>query len=327
MYNQIANTIIDGFTYPFNPKIFFTIRGCENVHIYFWILKDIGWIFNNKITGVFFGTCALIWLIILAYNYNKQKDYEEIYFLLPTFLWLFANYLWMFGNLIYDTDVFRFGSSCIMMFGLILIIYYFAFLKKKNYFLQDFEKTQSYSSNGLVCRFKSIGGWRRYEFIHMFFWLLKDYCWCSQDKIMWLGGAIPTIYISIDLIITTCKNKGLFVDLIHYISQLIWVFSNITWAFSELFYLDSDTPPNYYERFNHKTNGRTIASIILIISWFPIIMLYFIWLPLTVSNKINSENTNENITYNEIHLNNEIVVNNNNNNDNNDNNIEQNYDL
>ena len=291
----MINSIINGFSYPFDPSIFFTIRGCENVHIYFWICKDLGCIFNKKEVGVFCGTCALLWLMTLGYNYKKEKDYEEIYFLLPTFLWLFANYLWMFGNLIYGTDVFRFASSCIMMFGLVIIIFYFAFLKKKNFFLSNFGKSQSYEINGLICRFKSIGGWRRYEFAHMFFWLLKDYCWCSQDKIMWLAGAIPTIYISIDLIRVTWKNKGLFVDLVHYSSQLIWVSSNITWAFSELFYLDSDKPPDYSNNFKHQnnSNGRTIASVILILSWLPIVVLYFIWLPLTVMNKIKSEKTNE----------------------------------
>lgn len=290
----MIKTIINGFTYPFDPRIFFTIRGCENVHIYFWICKDLGWIFDCKEVGMLFGTCALLWMIILGYNYYKEKDFEEVYFLLPTFLWLFANYLWMTGNLIYGTDIFRFCSSCIMMIGLVSIIFYFAFLKKKNFFLSNFGKSQSYVTNGLICRFKSIGSWRRYEFAHMFFWLLKDYCWCSKDKIMWLAGAIPTIYISIDLIIVTWKNKGLFVDLVHYLSQLIWVFSNITWAFSELFYLDSDLPPNYHNKkeFGDGLTGRTIASLLLILSWIPIVVLYFIWLPLTVMNQIKSENNN-----------------------------------
>ena len=301
---NIISTIINGFTYPFDSKIFFTIRGCENVHIYLWICKDLGWIFNCKEVGIFFGTCALLWIIILAYNYYKDKDYEEIYFLFPTFLWLFANYLWMLGNLIYGTDIFRFCSSCIMMVGLLSIIFYFSFLKKKSFFLTNFSKLQSYLTNGLVCKFKSIGSWKRYEFVHMFFWLLKDYCWCSQDKIMWLAGAIPTIYISIDLIKVTWKNKCLFVDFIHYSSQLIWVFSNITWASSELFYLDSDSPPNYYNQsnFNHKMNGRTIASLILILSWTPIIILYCIWLPLTVLNTYTGKN------YKNMNLENQIEL-------------------
>jgi hypothetical protein len=304
--------IINNFTYSIVSKIFFTIRKDENIHIYFWICKDLGWIFNCKEVGILFGTCALFWMIILGYDHYNKKDYEEIYFLFSTFLWLFANYLWMIGNLIYGTDIFRFCSSCIMMIGLISIIFYFSFLKNKNYFLSNCGKSQYYVSNGLICKFKNIGGWRRYEYIHMFFWLLKDYCWCSQDKIMWLAGVVPTIYISIDLIIVTWKNKELFVDFIHYLSQLIWVCSNITWAFFELFNLDSDLPPNYYNKteFTTKITGRKIASIILILSWMPIVVLYFIWLPLSIINKIKSYN---------ININNNDNDNDNNDNDNNDN--------
>lgn len=282
----MINSIINGFTYPFSPHIFFTVRGCENVHIYLWICKDIGWTYGNKIIGMIFGTFALTWILVLVINHYMEKNYEDIYFILPTFLWLFGNYLWMSGDLLYNSDIYRFASSCIMMIGLLLIVFYFVFLKKKQYFSPNNEGENKYMSNGLICRFKSIGTWKRYEFIHMFFWLLKDYCWCSQDKIMWLAGVLPTLFISYDLIYVTSKNNGLFVDLIHYIAQFIWVCGNITWAFCELFSIDNDEKPNFYEE---NLTGRFFAGIILLISFFPIICLYMIWLPLTVMKKINQE--------------------------------------
>lgn len=282
----MIKSIVNGFTYPFSPNIFFTVRGCENVHIYLWICKDIGWTYGNKAVGMMFGTLALAWIIVLVINHWMEKNYEDIYFIVPTFLWLFGNYLWMSGDLLYNSDVYRFTASCIMMVGLLLIVFYFAFLKKKQYFSPSNESDNKYVSNGLVCRFKSIGTWKRYEFIHMGFWLLKDYCWCSQDKIMWLAGAIPTLFISWDLINVTRKNQGLFVDLIHYISQLIWVCGNITWAFCELFSIGGDSKPNFNDK---NTTGRFCAGIILLISWIPIICLYGIWLPLTVMKKITQE--------------------------------------
>ena len=279
----------------FFRHLFFSVRGSENIHIYFWICKDIGWIFNNDFVGIFFGTSALLWLCVLAYNYYYERDYEQLYFLFPTFLWLFGNYLWMCGNLLFGTDIFRFEASCIMMIGLISIIFYFAFLKNKIFFTSNENESNKYISNGLVCRFKSIGGWRRYEFVHMFFWLLKDYCWCSQDKIMWLGGAIPTIYISFDLVNVTFKNKDLTIDLVHYQAQMIWVMSNIVWAFSELFDLDSDNPPNFANNFDTTFTGRKIACIILLMSFIPIIYLYLIWVPLTIITKINTLENKNNI--------------------------------
>lgn len=281
--------VIDGFAYPFSPDLFYTVRGCENVHIYFWICKDLGWILGNKPVGMLFGTLALGWIGVLISNHWVEKNYEDIYFILPTFLWLGGNYLWMSGNLLYNSDVYRFPASCIMMVGILLIIFYFAFLKKKKFFVNATNTTDppnpdKYVTNGLVCKFKSIGTWKRYEFVHMFFWLLKDYCWCCQDKLMWLSGAIATLYISGDLILVTWKNKGLLVDFAHYLSQLIWVSSNITWAFCELFVFDSDGEPKFKPH-SHPT-GRYIATIILIIAWIPIICLYCIWLPLSLMKKI-----------------------------------------
>jgi hypothetical protein len=286
---NIAN-LISGFESPFSPTIFFTVRGCENVHIYFWICKDLGWILNNKVLGMFFGTCALLWLVLLFYHALQNKNNEEVYFLIPAFLWLFANYLWMSGNLLYNSDCYRFVASCLEMVGLVMIVFYFSFLKKKYYFVPNEEQSKLYNDFGLICRFKSFNTWRRYEFAHMFFWLLKDYCWCSQDKLMWLAGAIPTLFVSIDFIIVTFQNKHMFVDVIHYSAQLIWIFSNLTWAFVELYTVGSDNPVSFSDGINHHPNGRFAASFILLLSLIPIVILYFIWLPLTYFKMIRNEN-------------------------------------
>ena len=79
----------------------------------------------------------------------------------------------MSGNLLYGSDIYRFESSCIMMIGLLIIILYFTLLKKK-YIISNIKQTQVYKLNGLICRFKCIENWRSYEFLHTFFWLLKD---------------------------------------------------------------------------------------------------------------------------------------------------------
>ena len=150
-------------------------------------------------------------------------------------------------------------------------------------------KLNLYSNNGLVCRFESIESWKIYEYIHIFFWLLKDYSWCSQDKLFWLLGAIPTILISIDLIITTLKNKKLFVDFVHYTTQYIWIISNIVWSFSELYLNDGKYSSDLS---NSNINGRYISCWILIFSWIPIIILYFIWLPINIYKNIGLSEIN-----------------------------------
>jgi hypothetical protein len=285
MIDNIKYELANKFENSFNSKIFFTVRGSENIHIYFWICKDLGWILNNKVLGMTFGTITLLWVLVLTYHAICKKNYEDLYFILSMFLWLGANYIWMLGNLIYDTDVFRFGASCIMMCGIVTIAFYFCFLKNKTIFQPKQSQIESYNSNKLICRFSSINTWRRYEFIHMFFWLLKDYCWCSQDKVMWLVGAIPTIFVSVDLIYITSKNKKLFVDLMHYLAQLLWVSSNIIWAFVELYQIGTDIPTNFKDRVG--INGRIFASYVLFSSLIPIFTLYLIWIPLSYANIIS----------------------------------------
>lgn len=283
---MIITRISSGFSYAFSPEIFFTIRGCENVHIYFWIAKDLGWILNNKI-GIFFGLLALLWLGVLLYHAIKNKNNEEKYFLVPTFLWLFANFLWMTGNLLYGTDVYRFPAGCLMMIGLVMIVYYFVSLKNKEMFIPDEKVTKLYNQEGLIPRFSFFNTWRRYEFCHVFFWLLKDYSWCSGDKMLWFVGAIPTLIVSFDFVITSSVNKKMTVDMCHYIAQLLWIFSNLTWALVELFNVGSDNGLTYYRGTDHP-NGRYVASIILIFAYLPIVLLYLIWLPLTITGKINT---------------------------------------
>lgn len=117
--------------------------------------------------------------------------------------------------------------------------------------------------------------WRRYEFIHIAFWLLKDYCWCSDDKLLWLTGASITFFISIDFILKTYNN--VMIDFCHYAAQFIWVLSNLIWAFTEL-YLDPK-----YDKIK-ETTPRYIAAVILFTAYIPIVLLYLVWIPMKYFN-------------------------------------------
>ena len=292
LINKIKQ-IIDNISEPFNPIIFFTVRGCENVHIYFWILKDLGWCMNIPWLGITGGLFAIIWLGILLKHAIFHSNNEEIYFIGSTFLWLFANYIWMIGNLLYDSDIFKFPAACIMMSSIWIIIIYAFFLKNKKFFTPH-KISQFYNDNGLICEFKFIDTWRRYEHFHTFFWLLKDYCWNVQDKLLWIGAAFITLIVSIHFIIVSCQNPKMTIDTIHYIAQFLWVCSNLTWAMIELFSLGSDNPQSFSEL--AKSNGRLIAGLLLLFAFVPIFLLYVIWLPLTyfkykpIQNQSNEPN-------------------------------------
>lgn len=284
---KLVENISSEFNSAFSPEIFFTVRGCENIHIYLWIAKDLCWITNTKILGMFFGLSAILWLGVLLHHAFVHKNNEEKYFLVPTFLWLFSNYLWMSGNLLYGTDIFRFSASCIMTVGIVLIVVYFFTLKNKEFFIPNAEVTKLYNENGLVCRFKSFDTWRRYELVHVFFWLLKDRSWCSKDPVFWIVGAIPTLFISLDFLYIGLKNRKMVIDNAHYLAQLLWVSSNIVWACVELFNIGGIEGDVVQERLSSHVNGRFVAEIILFAAYIPIVLLYIVWLPLSLSGKLN----------------------------------------
>ena len=95
LVNQLAKL----FDIPVSPKMFFTIRGSENFHIYLWIAKDFSWSQGLLWESMIFGACTIGWCAVLMRNAFKYSNYEEVYFLFPVTLWLFANYWWMSGIL------------------------------------------------------------------------------------------------------------------------------------------------------------------------------------------------------------------------------------
>lgn len=266
--------------------LFFSVRGAENVHIYFWIAKDICWLFNSKI-GLFFGSCSLMWLGVLLYYSILHGNNEESYMVVARFWWLLGNFIWMTSNILYNDDRYSYQARISLMIGIIMVIIYFIWFIKLEYYKTNEKLRQIYDNVGLIPKFQIFDTWRRYELLHILFWLIKDYSWCSGDQVFWFVGAIPTLIISIDFIVISHKNNKIIVDLSHYIAESIWLCSNLTWAFSELFTLDSDKviPLN-----SKKMNGRAIATYIILFSWLPIIILYLIcFIKWTIKPKSTSE--------------------------------------
>lgn len=79
-------------------EYYYTIRGCENFHIYLWIAKDLAWTQNWYWPAMLFGSAALLWCVVLAYHAFESKIFEEVYALIGLILWLSANFVWMAGT-------------------------------------------------------------------------------------------------------------------------------------------------------------------------------------------------------------------------------------
>lgn len=93
------------------------IRQKENLHIYFWLLKDFFWSMEIKIGGLLMiiPTIALAFYILYL---NRTSLTEKIHNLAVCF-WIIANALWMIGEFFkYDL---RMYSAILFVLGIIII--------------------------------------------------------------------------------------------------------------------------------------------------------------------------------------------------------------
>ena len=72
---------------------------------------------------------------------------------------------------------------------------------------------------------------RKYENLHIVFWLIKDSCWMLEFK--WLGTVImfPTLFLAIYLVLKTLKTIDFYINL----AILCWILANSFWMLMEFF--------------------------------------------------------------------------------------------
>jgi len=288
-HNQIRHSLVRT---PSNPVsaiselkknfFLFSIRGWDNFHVYLWILKDYAWSSGNDALAYFFGVATLSWCGVLAIVAISSDDWEELYFLFAMFGWLFANFWWMAaetGIVAQDDDESALQSSYMMEASLSWLLLYFLYLLPQKVFADNPEQTKLYEDAGLVPRFAYFKSWRQYEYVHMLCWLCKDFAWNRHQQEMYVIALIPTILIGVDFIHESYRNNYV-VDNAHYSAQLMWVFANAAWSIGELFFpaYDDAIPVTDVSRESLHT-GRWWASMLLLLAFIPIGLLYFVWLP------------------------------------------------
>jgi ABC-type Mn2+/Zn2+ transport system permease subunit len=72
---------------------------------------------------------------------------------------------------------------------------------------------------------------KKYESLHIVFWLIKDSCWMLELK--WLGiiMVIPTLIIAAIIVYITLKTTDVFLNL----AILFWICANSFWMYIEFF--------------------------------------------------------------------------------------------
>ncbi|RYY85600.1 hypothetical protein EON63_07225 [archaeon] len=78
-------------------------------------------------------------------------------------------------------------------------------------------------------------------------------------------------------------------DCVHYIAQLLWVVGNMMWAIGNVFVNnqdDNDDAAYYIFDMSEAARARMryFASWMLFVAYWPLIILYMVWIPMTFKN-------------------------------------------
>lgn len=111
------------------------IRKIENLHILFWLSKDLCWCLEWKWGGILmiFPTLSLCAFT----TWKMKKDITETYHNLAVLCWISANSYWMISEFLNFDEIVLFGNIvgkeiAFIPFGLgILILIYFYLFKNK----------------------------------------------------------------------------------------------------------------------------------------------------------------------------------------------------
>jgi len=81
--------------------------------------------------------------------------------------------------------------------------------------------------------------YRKTENLHIFLWLIKDFCWVTDFKILGLFMIVPTVSVAIYL---TFKTRELKSELWHNMAIVCWILANSTWMLGEFYFNDQSRP-------------------------------------------------------------------------------------
>jgi hypothetical protein len=73
---------------------------------------------------------------------------------------------------------------------------------------------------------------RKKENFHIVLWLVKDFAWIMDFKILGLSMALPTVLLAIYLTWFSRKDKTEFA---HNLAVMFWICANVIWMFGEFY--------------------------------------------------------------------------------------------
>jgi hypothetical protein len=77
---------------------------------------------------------------------------------------------------------------------------------------------------------------RKKENLHIVFWLVKDFAWINDFKMLGITMAVPTLLLAFWL---TWNSRSIASELFHNLAVSCWILANSVWMWGEFFYEDS----------------------------------------------------------------------------------------
>ena len=115
----------------------FSYRRMENLHIVFWLFKDIAWCMFLKPLGIVMIIPTLIISIVISWR--TRKIVSELCHNLAITVWISANSFWMCSEFFGVDDEIVFGTTTVKQLamipfvtGVIILAYYYIIYKPKH---------------------------------------------------------------------------------------------------------------------------------------------------------------------------------------------------
>lgn len=111
---------VDKETYSIPRKF----RVAENMHIVFWLVKDMSWALKFRWLGVAMFIPTL--LLSLLITWQTRKIRSELYHNLAVTCWIIANGFWMVCEFFWEEqDYLRYFTAIPFSLGLLFVVYYY----------------------------------------------------------------------------------------------------------------------------------------------------------------------------------------------------------
>lgn len=108
-------------------------RKTENLHIVFWLVKDLSWAMLWKPLGLLMIIPTISAALLITYQTRHIKS--ELLHNIAVDFWIIANAYWMLTEFYSQNDTLRFYTIIPFSIGLIIIGYYYLIVKPKEKFV------------------------------------------------------------------------------------------------------------------------------------------------------------------------------------------------